>query len=74
MIRVTLAATPQRVAVLIAKAANLAGLTAIAGVAAVVGCLAVGRLMLPATALIRRTATRSSRSVLPRPGAPPAEP
>ena len=48
MIRVTLAATPQRVAVLMAKAANLAGLTAIAGVAAVVGCLAVGRLMLPA--------------------------
>lgn len=51
MIRVTLAATPQRVAVLMAKAANLAGLTAVASVAAVAGCLAVGRLMLPAHGL-----------------------
>ncbi len=51
MIRVTLAATPQRVAVLMAKAANLAGLTALAGAAAVAGCLAVGRLLLPADGL-----------------------
>ena len=51
MIRVTLAATPRRVAVLMAKAANLVGLIAVAGVAAVAGCLAIGRLMLPADGL-----------------------
>lgn len=51
MIRVTLAATPRRVAVLMAKATNLAGLTAVAGMAAVAGCLAIGRLMLPSEGL-----------------------
>lgn len=51
MIRVTLAATPRRIAVLMAKAANLASLTAVTGVAAVAGCLAIGRLMLPSEGL-----------------------
>jgi ABC-2 type transport system permease protein len=47
MIRVTLAAIPQRSAVLAAKAVNLAGLTLLAGLAAAAGCLIAGRLMLP---------------------------
>ncbi len=51
LIRVTFTATPHRVASLMAKAANLAGLTAVAGLAAVAGCLAVGALMLPADGL-----------------------
>ena len=51
MIRVTFAATPRRVAVLMAKAANLAAVSVVAGVAAVAGCLAVGRLTLPADGL-----------------------
>jgi ABC-2 type transport system permease protein len=51
MIRVTLAAIPRRAAVLVAKAVNLAGLTAVASMAAVAGCLAIGRLMLPGEGL-----------------------
>lgn len=51
MIRVTLAAIPCRAAVLMAKAANLAGLTAVASMAAVAGCLAIGRLMFPSEGL-----------------------
>ena len=51
MIRVTLAATPSRSAVLAAKAVNLAGLTLAAGLVAVTGCLITGRLMLPGSGL-----------------------
>jgi ABC-2 type transport system permease protein len=51
MIRVTLAATPGRITMLTAKAANLAGLTAVAGLAGVACCLGVGRFMLPADGL-----------------------
>ncbi len=51
LIRVTLTAIPCRVAVLMAKAANVAGLTAVASMAAVAGCLAIGRLMLPSEGL-----------------------
>ena len=51
MIRVTLTATPQRPAVLVAKAVNLAGLALVAGLVAVAGCLIAGRLMLPGAGL-----------------------
>jgi ABC-2 type transport system permease protein len=51
MIRVTLSATPRRLVVLGAKAANLAGLTLVTGVLAVTGCLIAGRLLLPAAGL-----------------------
>ena len=51
MIRVTLAAIPQRHTLLAAKAVNLAGLTLIAGLIAVAGCLITGRLLLPGTGL-----------------------
>lgn len=51
MIHVTLAALPRRARVLLAKAAILGGLTAAAGAVAVAGCLAIGRLMLPANDL-----------------------
>jgi ABC-2 type transport system permease protein len=47
MIRTTLAATPRRLVVLTAKAANVAGLAGAAGILAVVGCTLVGRLLLP---------------------------
>jgi ABC-2 type transport system permease protein len=47
MIRTTLAAMPQRVNLLAAKAATLAGLTVPVGLAATAGCLIVGRLLLP---------------------------
>jgi ABC-2 type transport system permease protein len=47
MIRVTLAATPRRPALLAAKAAVLAGLVFAAGTVAVLGSLLAGRLMLP---------------------------
>jgi ABC-2 type transport system permease protein len=53
MIRVTIAATPHRLTVLTAKAANLAGLTVSAGVIGVAGCLVIGRVMLPADGLDR---------------------
>jgi ABC-2 type transport system permease protein len=51
MIRLTLAATPRRSAVLSAKAANLAALTLVAGAIAVAGCLITARHMLPAAGL-----------------------
>jgi ABC-2 type transport system permease protein len=51
MIRVTLTATPRRITVLMAKAANLAGVTGVASMAAVAACLAIGRLMLPSEGL-----------------------
>lgn len=51
IIRVTLAATPQRITVLTAKAANLFGVTALAGVIGVACCLAIGRSVLPADGL-----------------------
>ncbi len=51
MIRVTLAATPRRAAVLGAKAIGIAGLALITGAAAVTGCLIAGRLLLPAAGL-----------------------
>jgi ABC-2 type transport system permease protein len=51
MIRVTLTAVPRRLVLLIAKAANVAGLALLAGSLAVAGCLLTGRLMLPATGL-----------------------
>jgi ABC-2 type transport system permease protein len=51
MIRATLSAMPRRLAVLGAKAVNLAGLTLVAGVLAVTGCLIAGRLLLPAAGL-----------------------
>jgi ABC-2 type transport system permease protein len=47
MIRVTLTAVPNRLALLSAKAANIAGLTFVIGVVAVTGCLVAGRLILP---------------------------
>jgi ABC-2 type transport system permease protein len=51
MIRVTLSAVPRRLALLTAKAANVAGLTLLAALIAVAGCLLAGRLMLPAAGL-----------------------
>jgi ABC-2 type transport system permease protein len=48
MIRTTLTAIPRRLALLEAKAVNLAGLTLVAGVLGVAGCLLAGRLLLPA--------------------------
>jgi ABC-2 type transport system permease protein len=51
MIRVTLAAIPSRVAVLMAKAVNLATLTAVASMGAVAACLGIGRLALPSQGL-----------------------
>jgi ABC-2 type transport system permease protein len=51
MIRVTLAAVPLRLVVLVAKAANVAGLALVAGLLAVVGALLAGRLLLPAAGL-----------------------
>jgi ABC-2 type transport system permease protein len=51
MIKVTLAATPQRLTALAAKAATVCALTAIVSVAAVAGCLLIGRLILPAAGL-----------------------
>jgi ABC-2 type transport system permease protein len=51
MIRASLAATPRRLVLLAAKAANVAGLTLVAGLLAVTGCLVVGRLMLPGDGL-----------------------
>ncbi|MDX6308411.1 MAG: hypothetical protein QOI06_1457 [Nocardioidaceae bacterium] len=51
MIRATLSATPRRLVLLAAKAANLAGLTLVAGVLGVAGCLVVGRIMLPTDGL-----------------------
>jgi ABC-2 type transport system permease protein len=51
MIRTTLAAVPRRLAVLAAKAVTTAALTLAAGAAAVAGCLAAGRLLLPAGGL-----------------------
>jgi ABC-2 type transport system permease protein len=50
-IRVTLCAVPRRLALLAAKAANMAGLTFLAGLLAVAGCLVAGRLMLPAAGI-----------------------
>jgi ABC-2 type transport system permease protein len=47
MIRVTLAATPHRIAVLAAKAVNLTGLVLAAGALAVLGSYLAGRLVLP---------------------------
>ena len=47
MILLTLTATPRRLVLLAAKAANLAGLNLAAGILAVAGCLIAGRLMLP---------------------------
>ena len=47
MIRTSLSAMPRRLTLLIAKAANLAGLTVPAGLIAVAGCLLAGRLLLP---------------------------
>jgi ABC-2 type transport system permease protein len=47
MIRTTVACVPRRINLLIAKAANLAGLTVPVGLAAVAGCLLAGRLLLP---------------------------
>lgn len=47
MIRTSLSAMPHRLTLLIAKAANLAGLTVPAGLIAVAGCLLAGRLLLP---------------------------
>jgi ABC-2 type transport system permease protein len=51
MIRVTLTAMPNRLALLSAKAANIAGLTLVISVVAVTGCLVAGRLMLPSEGL-----------------------
>jgi ABC-2 type transport system permease protein len=51
MIKVTLAAMPQRLTALAAKAATVCALTAIVSVAAVAGCLLIGRVMLPAAGL-----------------------
>jgi ABC-2 type transport system permease protein len=51
MIRMTLGAMPRRLKVLMAKSANLAGLTTLAGVIAAAGCVAIGRLMLPGDGL-----------------------
>lgn len=47
MCAITFVATPTRLSVLVAKAANLTCLVAPAGAAAVAGCLAVGRALLP---------------------------
>jgi len=47
MIRVTLSAVPRRLALLAAKAVNVAGLAVVAGLPAVAGCLLAGRLLLP---------------------------
>jgi ABC-2 type transport system permease protein len=47
MIRTTLSAMPRRLTLLVAKAANLAGLTLPVGLIAVAGCLLAGRLLLP---------------------------
>jgi ABC-2 type transport system permease protein len=51
MIRLTLSALPRRLVLLVAKAANVAGLTLLAGLIAVAGCLVAGRLLLPAAGL-----------------------
>jgi ABC-2 type transport system permease protein len=51
MIRTSLTAIPRRLALLVAKAANVASLTLVAGIFAVAGCLLAGRLMLPAAGL-----------------------
>jgi ABC-2 type transport system permease protein len=51
MIRTTLTATPRRLVLLAAKAANVASLTLVAGSFAVAGCLLAGRLMLPSAGL-----------------------
>jgi ABC-2 type transport system permease protein len=48
MIRVTLAATPRRLAVLAAKAGIVTALTLVAGTVAVLACVLAGRLTLPA--------------------------
>jgi ABC-2 type transport system permease protein len=48
MIRTTLTATPRRLVLLGAKAANVAGLTVVAGALGIAGCLLAGRLLLPA--------------------------
>jgi ABC-2 type transport system permease protein len=48
MIRTTLTAIPRRLALLAAKAVNVAGLTLVAGVPGVTGSLLAGRLLLPA--------------------------
>jgi ABC-2 type transport system permease protein len=48
MIRTTLTAIPRRLALLEAKAVNVAGLTLVAGVLGVAGSLLAGRLLLPA--------------------------
>jgi ABC-2 type transport system permease protein len=48
MIRTTLTAIPHRLALLEAKAVNVAGVTLVAGVLGVAGCLLAGRLLLPA--------------------------
>jgi ABC-2 type transport system permease protein len=51
MIRVSLAAVPRRLELLVAKAINIAGLASFAGVLAVAGCLVIGRLLLPGDGL-----------------------
>jgi ABC-2 type transport system permease protein len=51
MIRTTLTAIPNRLTLLVAKAANIAGFTLGVSVAAVAGCVAAGRLLLPASGL-----------------------
>jgi ABC-2 type transport system permease protein len=51
MIRVSLSAMPRRLELVVAKAANVAGLGLVTGLLAVAGCLVVGRLMLPADGL-----------------------
>jgi ABC-2 type transport system permease protein len=51
LIKTTLAAMPQRLTALAAKAANVCALTAIISAGAVAGCLLIGRLMLPADGL-----------------------
>jgi ABC-2 type transport system permease protein len=52
MIRVTLAATPRRPAVLAAKAAVVAGAVAAAGAVAVGACVLAGRLILPGNGFV----------------------
>jgi ABC-2 type transport system permease protein len=51
MIRVSLSAMPRRLELIVAKAANVAGLALVTGILAVAGCLVAGRLMLPADGL-----------------------
>jgi ABC-2 type transport system permease protein len=59
MVRVTLTAVPRRTRVLAAKAVVVTGVVATTAVLAILGCVAAGRLMLPAHEFVLRPAVGS---------------